>query len=411
MKTQAHPATPVRSTSRPGNFRGFTLVELLTAMTVLLVMVLVMVQMTSQTNKIWRTSRARINAFQQARNAFERVTSNLSQATLNTYFDYYDANSQCRSDVLRATAKNHQGDANAYALAAAAFKPVSYDRASDLQFVSGPSEEGSVPLIKPANAGTRPTHALFFQCPFGYVADPNPPSDPSQKKFNYFKNLTRALNAVGYYVEFANASDKSTVLGKQRVPAFIANPPSSYRYRLMELNQPSQYLSIYAPQVAYANPGAWFSLAVASSATPTASTPIPTFPVAENVVALIVRPKVANPSPNAALPTEIAPAYYYDTKSYFTSPPASSFAKLSKNQLPSLVQVTLVAIDADSAVRLASTYGATPPPLVDASLFSDVTKYDDDVAALEASLLKQRLTYRTFVTDVSLPEAKWSEIR
>lgn len=418
MTTSLQAAAKKSRAFEPGGRGGFTLVELLTAMTVLLVMVLVMVGMTNQTNKIWRESRARITAFQQARNAFERVTSNLSQATLTTYLDYYDASqpTMSRADVLRKVLKDHPGDGKAYSLAAAAFKPGTYDRASDLQFVCGQSETGTTPLIKPSTGtvGTRPSHALFFECPLGYVDDPN--RDPSSQPFNPFKNLTRTLNAVGYYVEFANASDKTTVLGKQRVPGFITNLPASYRFRLMELNQPSQYLSIYSSRVVYANPGSWFSLAVDPVASSSTTTPPPvTFPVAENIIALVVRPKAANPTPTVPLPTEIAPFYAYDTKQYLT-PPFTDASKLSKNQLPPLVQVTLVAIDADSAQRLAAQYGSTPPPLVESTTnptppFSDVTTYDADLAALENQLQKQRLTYRTFVTDVSLPGARWSETR
>lgn len=383
---------------------AFTLIELLTAMTVLLIMVLVMVGMTNQTNKIWRSSRARITAFQQARNAFERVTSTLSQATLTTYLDYYEAppSVNSRSDVLRRALRDFNNDPQAYSLAAAAFKPATYDRASDLQFVCGQSEVGVSPLIKPRGvvSGTRPGHALFFEAPIGYVADPN-----AGAASNGFKNLNRVLNAVGYYVEFANGNDPKL----KKVPAFIKNPVDNWRFRLMEFNQPSQYLSIYSSKVSYVNPGSWFALAVDPAVTPPLA---PTFAVADNILALIVRPKVANPTPNAPLATEIAPNYAYDSKLYFT-PVTSDIAKLSKNQLPPLVQVTLVAIDSDSADRLALQYGSSPPPLVEVSnqtgLFDDVLNYDRDLATLQTTLQNRRITYRTFVTDVSLPGAKWSE--
>ena len=61
---------------------GFTLVELLAAMTVLILMLLVMVSLTGQTNTVWRRSRARIDSFQGARNAFQRITTTVRQATL-----------------------------------------------------------------------------------------------------------------------------------------------------------------------------------------------------------------------------------------------------------------------------------------------------------------------------------------
>ena len=79
---------------------AFTLVELLVAMTVLLVLALMMVTLANQTNNIWRSSRTRIEAFQGARTAFERLTTNLSQATLNTYLDYYNSTAGFRHEPV-----------------------------------------------------------------------------------------------------------------------------------------------------------------------------------------------------------------------------------------------------------------------------------------------------------------------
>ncbi len=393
---------------------AFTLVELLAAMVVVMVLVLVMVGMTNQANKIWRGSRARIGAFQQARNAFERVTSNLNQATLNTYFDYYDNGGNSRSDVIRRAQRNSPNDPNAFYNAVVGFQPKTYDRASDLQFVCGFSEGSNLgdsqPLIPPPAGratGSRPTHSIFFQCPIGHVSDVNSTT-------NDFKNLTRVLNAVGYYIEFADGNDKN--LG--RVPKFITQPGTAWRYRLMELNQPSQNLSIYSSDN-YATPDSWFSLAVdpKAQANGSAASIPPVFVVADNIIALVVRPKVANPvpdstAPSSADPTEIAPNYAYDTKKYYSSGSSTTpLNRLSKNQLPPLVQVTLVAIDADSATRLANQNGSTPPALVGSTLFTDVLRYDADVASLEKSLQDSRLTYHTFVSDVSLPGAKWSETK
>jgi uncharacterized protein (TIGR02599 family) len=80
-----------------------------------------------------------------------------------------------------------------------------------------------------------------------------------------------------------------------------------------------------------------------------------------------------------------------------------------KNQLPPVVQVTLVAIDEASAAKLAS--GALPPaafdPLLD-TLFTDTSKYDTDLATLQRALNEQHIAYRVFTSSVSLRGAKWS---
>ena len=390
------PAGPRRLTSARRS--AFTLVELLVAMTILLIMVLLMVGLTNQTNRIWRGARARINAFQAGRNAFERITVNLNQATLNTYLDYYDQYGNSRADLLRKAGTNN------FATATNGFIPRTYDRAADLQFVCGPSTQGTNPLIPPASTAIRPTHAVFFQCPLGHVDNPSASSGAGgTAAAPSFKNLASVLNAVGYYVEFSNENDPK--FGK--VPAFLGTQPASWRYRLMELNQPSQNLDLYSPTVKYnKNDGTpWFSLAVDS---PPPGTSAPVFVVADNIVALVVRPKSGNADPSGNNPPqEIAPAYSYDTKGYRQV--QNQYTKMSKNQLPPLVQVTMVAVDTDSATRLANRLNAKAPDLVASDAFTEVTKYDTDLAALEKSLQNYQLNYRIFVTDVSVPGAKWSQ--
>ena len=118
--------------------RAFTLVELLVTMTVLIILLLMMVGLTNQTNKIWRGSRARTTAFQGARNAFDRITTNMSQATLNTYLDYYNAVGLSRADIIKTSGSTSTSTTN--------FQPVTYDRAAELQFVCGQSDGTTNPL-------------------------------------------------------------------------------------------------------------------------------------------------------------------------------------------------------------------------------------------------------------------------
>lgn len=385
---------------------AFTLVELLVAMTVLLVLVLMMVTMVNQASRIWRGSRERITAFQSARGAFSRITANLSQATLNTYLDYYDG-----SGVTAKSRTDHARTEDAAKLAL--FAPKTYDRAADLHFICGQSDRensgNARALIKSTKPNaSRPTHCLFFQSPLGHVSDE---SAFTTSAISNFKNLSSTLNAAGYYVEFSDEND----VNSGAVPKFMGSLPASWRYRLMELNEPSQNLSVYMLASGlgiYSGPDSWFNKPLNVAASPNVSSP--TYPIAENIVALIIRPKVSNPSrdPQAPAPSEIAANYAYDTKAYLAAQPPVDVTglgvRLSKNQLPPLVQVTLVAIDSPSGLRLANRYGATAPPLVDQDLFFDVTKYDSDLGKMEASLEAQHLNYRVFVADVSLPGAKWS---
>ena len=67
---------------------GFTILELLVATAVLSLILVVMLSLITQTSSVWRSSSARIEAFQSARRGFENLTRSLEQATLNTYWDY-----------------------------------------------------------------------------------------------------------------------------------------------------------------------------------------------------------------------------------------------------------------------------------------------------------------------------------
>ena len=71
---------------------GFSLVEMLVAMAVLTIILLITAQMTGDVAKIWSTTSAKVDSFQSARAAFELMTDELRQATVNTYYDYFDAN-------------------------------------------------------------------------------------------------------------------------------------------------------------------------------------------------------------------------------------------------------------------------------------------------------------------------------
>ena len=188
-----------------------------------------------------------------------------------------------------------------------------------------------------------------------------------------------------------------------------------WRYRLMELYQPSQNLSIYFlnPSVAYSGTGSWYYLGL----NPTSGS-APTIITSENIIALIVRPESATASAAANVSSnnsntnvvEIAPNYKSDTKAY--APPNNSpdnYSLLAKNQLPPLVQVTMVAIDADSATRLAAQFGTSAPTLYGSSPFSDVTQYNKDLTALETVLQGYHLNYRVFELEVSVLGAQWSQ--
>ena len=349
---------------------GFTLAEVLVASAIVVAMTGFLLVVTDQTARIWSSTSAKVEQFREARTGFERVTTRLSQATLNTYWDYDSAT-----------------------------KPTRYERRSELRFISG-----SAPALLGTSAGaTRITHAVFFNAPLGVTGDVN------------YSGLANALNTLGYFTEFADDS-------AQR-PPFITTAmiPARWRFRLMEFSQPTENFSMYqstsgtaaAPNKAGTYLGTdWFRNDVNGTA-------VLKRVIAENVIALIITPRLAKAEEGDPIINQInathsplAPNYTYDsTQGPDPKLPSDEAKKLlnPKNQLPPVVQLTMIAMDEKSAEKLeldatkADVFG-----IVKANLFADTRKLTADLATLERTLATKRLRYRIFTTNVHIRAAKWS---
>ena len=89
----SHPTTGRRGRGRgprKSGSAGFTLPELLVAMTVLAVLLLMLTELLNQVQRTWTFSENRISQFREARVGFDIITKNLSQSTLNAYYDQVD---------------------------------------------------------------------------------------------------------------------------------------------------------------------------------------------------------------------------------------------------------------------------------------------------------------------------------
>ena len=170
-----HPPGPTAPFARR---RAFTLVELLVSMVVLSLMLVLLAQLTGSTQKVWTSTVGKVEQFRDARQAFESMTRRLSQATLNTYWDYQLSNGV----------------------------PAFYVRQSELRFISGNT---TLLQINPdvGHGPSRPTHAIFFQAPQGFVTDT---AD--------YHGLDNLLNTWGYCIEF---SDDSAIR-----PSFLTSLPN-----------------------------------------------------------------------------------------------------------------------------------------------------------------------------------------
>ena len=182
----------IRRLSRVPRDGAFTILELLVAMAVLTLLLVVLLGAINQTSSLTSMAYEKISAFQGARAGFDLLTRNLSQATLNSYWDY---------DPPRPA------------------KPTRYLRKSELHFLIGKSGTGSIPGT--VNTG----QAVCFQLPAGRTG------------ISGYGNLENMLNACGYFITYGPVNS---------LPAPFPAPASpTYRYQLMQAIEPSESLGVY----------------------------------------------------------------------------------------------------------------------------------------------------------------------
>ncbi len=346
---------------------GFTILELLVAVAVLAMVGVLLLSIMSQTSQAVRTANDRVESFQSAREGFDAITRQLSQATLNTYYDYYNASRQPRTPDNSNT-----------------FVPERYGRQSDLHFVSG---NDLVP-----NGWQPVTQSVFFQSPMGYSINGNS------------QGLENLLNACGFFVAFtSDDSERPATLESGRIS-------SHSRFRLFRISQPAESLTVYKDPSTSKN---WFESPLALSAgNPTTARANGIYPVADNVIALAIWPKLppAQEDYNST-GNRLAPNYNYDSR----TPWGGGNQPAQMHQLPPLVEVAMVTIDETSANRLLngvnSAAGAQSALGVNLSgKFQTATTsaIEQDIRELEQQLASKGVKCRVFRATVPLRSSKWS---
>lgn len=325
--------------------RGFSLVELTAAMAVFSLIMVLLFSLTSEAGKAWKYASSKIETFAEARDAFENMNRRLAQATLNTYWDYEPP---------------------------APAPPQRYVRQSELHFVCGKATT----LLNDTSVN-RPGHAVFFQAPIGYTTNTS------------IQGLPNLLNAWGYYLEYNSDA--------QWAPDFLTSTlvQERKRFRLMQMMQTSEQLSVYS--YTSGNPGYnqtdWF-------ASPIRAANPPVRPLAENVLGLVILPKLSpeeDPDGDA-----IAPRYAYNSRDAANA--------RTRNQLPPLIQVTMAVVDEASILRIGNSPVASTLGMKDTlfSVSSKVDQYEKDLKQLEADLKTANLNYRIFTSTIPISSAKWS---
>jgi len=331
-------------------------------MTVLALILVLMASIVSSTSSIWKSTSAKIQSFQGARAALDSIARTVSQATLAPYWDYFDKNG-ARTPLWDASQPYASVNPTAQ-----------YGRFSDLHFVCG---SGKTLTDRDSNS-----HAIFFQAPLGYSTN------------LLSQNLKGVLNSAGYFIEYGSDAE-----WLPNIEALKKNAKS--RYRLMEMLQPSELLNVYTNS-SMVDPGYW----IRNDNRLAENRRI----LAENIIAMIIHPKLSTGDKNTSL-TGVGASYFYNSRD-------GQLADPKRHQLPPMLGLTLVAIDEDSAARLdregvlkstieSALNGKFNSPGIDADGFPQ--KLSEDLSDLKSFLDEKRIGYRIFSTDIGIRAAKWSD--
>lgn len=382
------------SSLRARSSPGFTILEILVAVSIFAVALVAIVQAMNTVQDVWQDTRARTNEFREARAAMEALTSRISQATLDTRW------------VMPAPGNSPVGQQ----------APLTMLPESDLHFVCGPSDT----LLDSFAAATG--HAIFFQAPLGYEG-PKASRKPCTPEY---ETLPETLCAWGYFIEFGD--------DHERLPQFLKNPPTGAkstpprrnRFRLMEFRQPAHELRLFemtpgqdAKPVLPDLTGQrqlyeWFNEPLQESKSDLARRRSTV--VAENILAVILSPRAPTEREAASRGQrekedfDIAEEYLYDSRRHQWDTGSGEAAR-SRHRLPPAVDIMLIALDeADFAKLTESEANQLGTQLREAvkGRFRRAQQFENDLGAIEGDLNRRKMRYRVLRTTVAIPGGRWS---
>lgn len=336
--------------------RAFTLIEMLAAMAVLIVLLGIIVGVTNSVSTTVRRASAGVDALANARTGFDLINRTLSQATLNTYWEYDNP-----------------------------LAPTQYLRQSDLQF-----------LIRQNTQDPGYGQEVYFAAPETYSSDAA------------LRSTRGLLNGCSLFVHFGGSQPFR--------PTGIAGEKS--RYRLMVGLQPTELLEIFNKPARVAGQSEstyrtamqsyWDALGWITSLQNSGATfGSAVTPVADNVIALVAWPRLPSSEDPAGLSLISNDTFAYNSQADALAVPQ----KITANQLPPVIDITMIAISEASASRLDDKSG-NPPAVIQAALngrFQNVSKFQDDLKAVSTALSDAHVDFQIFSTSVPLRESKWSK--
>jgi uncharacterized protein (TIGR02599 family) len=171
----------------------------------------------------------------------------------------------------------------------------------------------------------------------------------------------------------------------------------------------------------YALAGAPFTRTSEANSTSAGSTSLVrgyTRPVAENIIALIIAPRVSDKQAQADNKSDthwIAPNYIFDSTKVGVAATQKS-PQGTQNLLPPMVDVVMVAIDEASQDKFGPTEAGElqgVAPFTDASKLNFGTSAtgtfnSTDIAPMENYLVNKKINFRVFTATVEIRGARWS---
>ncbi len=382
------------------NKSAFTLVELLVSMTFLVILMLVVSEVVAIVQRTWVRSNSRVSQFREARVAFDALSRNVSQATLNAYWGN-------EFDVLTTDSAGQTVQ-----------KAKSYVRKSELQFVSGPANFLFTSL---PNAKDYPGHGVFFQAPLGVtslVAATGPTVVNTE-------NMSGLLCGRGYFVAWGDdAPFRPTFLNQ------INTVPTRSRFRLLEYSPTAENNPIYRASLrpVTSNSKQWYQQTDDSSGAlvsivknnESKGSRAFTRPIAENILLLIISPQVeVPPGTTSTTPYSIAPNYSYDSTLITQSgatPPTANSSQGSQHLLPPLLKISMLAIDQVSGEELSRNTQLRDSIVTQCNtLFKKASEFTKDLqgtqdqpGTLKQFLTSKKINFRVFTTTLALKQSRWS---
>lgn len=388
---------------------AFTLVELMVSVSILVILMLVVANFVNLVQRTWVRTNSNVSQFREARLAFDALTRNISQATLNTYW---------QSGKVESRKQGNLG---------VIFQGTSYRRQSELQFCCGQTVGGATALFNTGTAANYPGHGVFFQAPLGVTGLITPAADAGTEIADT-QNMVNLLCGRGYFVAWGDdASFRPQFLNTRNVP-------KRNRFRLMEFSPTAEKNPIYSTthRLIYSEDGRtvqnskrWFQLASDNSGgaeaaitqntesnSEDASNREFTRPIAENILALIISPRLSKVGSNEQNTYKIAPNYAYDSTTLgAVGAGDEDFGQQgTQHLLPPMLNVTMVALDARGGERLSfdAQLQSQVVQMV-TSRFTNAASYVTDLKALETDLIQKRLAYRVFTSAIPLRQSRWSK--